>query len=92
MCDGFMGSLLVKNVRVDGGALEGLKVSDGVISAIGTVLDPDHGSQIIDGDGAIVLPGLIDAHTHLDKTVWGMGWPPHQAGAALQDKIDTTSE
>jgi cytosine/adenosine deaminase-related metal-dependent hydrolase len=31
----------------------------------------------------------VEAHTHLDKTLWGMGWRPHQAGPALMDKIET---
>jgi cytosine deaminase len=31
-----------------------------------------------DLNGALVLPGLIDGHVHLDKTLIGDGWWPHQ--------------
>jgi cytosine deaminase len=41
-----------------------------------------------DGAGAILLPGLVEAHTHIDKTLWGMGWVPNSAGPRLIDKID----
>ncbi|MDG4861870.1 amidohydrolase, partial [Streptomyces sp. T-3] len=32
------------------------------------------GARIIDGDGRIALPGLVDAHIHPDKTTWGGDW------------------
>ncbi|MEO1493110.1 MAG: amidohydrolase family protein [Pseudomonadota bacterium] len=50
------------------------------------IVAPD--ADIEDGAGAIVLPGLVDAHTHLDKTLLGMGWRPHQAGPSLLDRIE----
>ncbi|MET0507775.1 MAG: amidohydrolase family protein, partial [Burkholderiaceae bacterium] len=43
---------------------------------------------VVDLDGALVLPGFVEAHTHLDKTLWGLEWRPHAAGPALEDKID----
>jgi cytosine/adenosine deaminase-related metal-dependent hydrolase len=42
----------------------------------------------IDGAGKVLLPGLVEAHTHLDKTLLGMGWHPHTAGPRLIDKIE----
>ena len=42
--------------------------------------------------GRLLLPGLVEAHTHLDKTLWGMGWHKHQAGPRLIDKIDNERE
>jgi cytosine/creatinine deaminase len=42
----------------------------------------------IDGTGKLLLPGLVEAHTHLDKTFLGMGWQPHTAGPRLIDKIE----
>ena len=35
------------------------------ISQIGTNLKPDAGTQVVDCKGKLVLPGAIDAHTHL---------------------------
>ena len=37
---------------------------------------------------ALVLPGLVEAHAHLDKSLWGMGWRPNDAGPRLIDKVD----
>lgn len=43
-----------------------LLISDGRIAAIGTALKTEPGSQVIDATGLLVLPGAIDAHTHLE--------------------------
>ena len=79
--------LVINNVRPMGGALGSIRILDGKIAAIGEPSNrPDAGA--IDAKGAIALPGLVEAHTHLDKTLWGMGWHKHQAGPRLIDKID----
>jgi cytosine deaminase len=41
-----------------------------------------------DGGGALLLPGLVEGHTHLDKTLWGLPWYRNEVGPALTDKID----
>jgi cytosine deaminase len=33
------------------------------------------------------LPGFVDGHCHLDKTLWGMPWRPHVAGVTVADRI-----
>lgn len=48
---------------------------------------PTEHHRTIDLAGALVLPGLVDAHCHLDKTLWGGPWVPNTAGSALRDKI-----
>lgn len=80
--------LLLRNVRPMGGEVTDLLIRDGCIAAIGVELRAGD-AVVEEGDGALVLPGLVEAHTHLDKTLWGMGWRPHQAGPALMDKIET---
>ena len=42
------------------------------------------GDNVIDGEGLILMPGLVEAHTHVDKTLLGMGWHPHTAGPRLR--------
>ncbi|SDU36896.1 cytosine deaminase [Stappia sp. ES.058] len=37
-----------------------------VIAPCGELIDPD-GAAMVDLDGGLVLPGLVDMHTHLDK-------------------------
>lgn len=39
-------------------------VTDGVFSWVGDAADIPAGVDVVDLDGAVVLPGLIDAHTH----------------------------
>ena len=61
-------------------------VRDGKIDRIGAAIEaPD--ADVIDVSGRLLLPGLIDAHTHLDKTLCGGPWVPHSAGDALADRI-----
>lgn len=80
-----MGVLLV------GGTLWGTRraadifLEDGVIAAIGA--PPQEPAETIDVTGMLVLPGLVEAHCHLDKTLYGGPWVPHTAGDALADRI-----
>ena len=61
-------------------------VREGKIDRIGAAIEtPD--ADVIDVSGRLLLPGLIDAHTHLDKTLCGGPWVPHSAGDALADRI-----
>jgi cytosine deaminase len=59
-------------------------VRDGVITAIGPGLEA---ADVVDVSGRLVLPGLVDAHCHLDKTLYGGPWVPHSAGDSLADRI-----
>ena len=40
-------------------------VKNGKISAIGTNLKPEPGTEVVDAKGKLVLPGAIDGHTHM---------------------------
>ena len=80
--------LLLKNVRPWGAAVTDILIRGGKIESIAQGLSAD-GVSVEDCASGILLPGLVEAHTHLDKTLWGMGWRPHQAGPRLIDKIET---
>ena len=80
--------LIIKNVRPLGKELSDILIQNGRIVSIATGLKAEDGIDFEDGGGAIALPGLVGAHTHLDKSLLGMGWKPHQAGPSLKDKID----
>jgi cytosine/adenosine deaminase-related metal-dependent hydrolase len=77
--------LTITNVRPMAGPLSSIGIVAGRIVSIGAGA---NAAGTIDGGGAIALPGLVEAHTHLDKTLWGMGWHKHQAGPGLIDKIE----
>jgi dihydroorotase len=57
-------SFLLRRVRPLGGPPRDLLLRDGVITGIGTGLSAD-GARVLDGDGLVALPGLVDLHTHL---------------------------
>lgn len=81
------GELLIRNVRPAGGELADVLIRDGRIAAIAAI-DAADGAAELDGGGRLLLPGLVEAHTHLDKTFWGMGWQKHTAGPRLVDRIE----
>ena len=80
--------LLLTNIRPMGGAATNMLIRAGKITEIGQALVAP-GVPTEDGGGALLIPGLVEAHTHLDKSLWGMGWRVHQAGPRLIDKIET---
>jgi cytosine deaminase len=82
-----MPDLLIRNVRPMGLAGQDILIRDGHIAVIGTGLAAD-GAMVEDGKGAIAIPTLVDAHTHLDKTTWGMPWYAGRKGGDLQALID----
>lgn len=61
-------------------------VRGGAIGRIGPDLDA-QAVEAVDVAGRVVLPGLVEAHCHLDKTLYGGSWVPHSAGEALSDRI-----
>ena len=55
---------LIKGVRPLGGAATDVLLRDGVVAALGADASGTR-AEIIDADGLIALPGLVDLHTHL---------------------------
>lgn len=80
-------ALLIRNVRPMGGQMADILIRNGRIAAIGPALSAP-GVTTEDAGGDLALPGLVEAHTHLDKSLWGMGWRPNDSGPRLIDKID----
>jgi cytosine/creatinine deaminase len=64
------------DILVRGGAIERIEPSIDLRDA-----------EVLDVSGRVVLPGLVDAHCHLDKTLFGGPWVPHSAGDALEERI-----
>jgi len=59
-----MSSFLLRGVRPLGGDPVDLLLADGRISEIGAGLSAP-GAHVVDADGLVALPGLVDLHTHL---------------------------
>jgi len=57
---------LLKGVRILGGPAADLLLRDGIIAAVGRIgAATAKGAEVIDADGLVALPGLVDLHTHL---------------------------
>ena len=57
-------------VTAEGSYRADVLVEDGRISAVGASIDAD-GIQTVDASGLLVMPGFIDAHTHMDMPFGG---------------------
>jgi imidazolonepropionase-like amidohydrolase len=69
-----------EGARIDRGAV---LFREGKIVAVGSVLTPEPGTTVIDGQGKYVTPGVIDIHSHL-------GDYPSPSVAAHQDGNEMT--
>ena len=56
---------------IEGGSV---LIADGKIKEVGAGIEIPAGAEIIDAEGMIVFPGIIDAHTHLGIGEDGLGW------------------
>ncbi|MEO7954617.1 MAG: amidohydrolase family protein [Polaromonas sp.] len=83
-----MQDILIRGGRPWGSPGADIAVRNGRIAAIGADLTALPGEEIVDARGCLIIPGLVDAHAHIDKTLWGTPWHPHQAGPSLMDKIE----
>ncbi|SFF08380.1 Cytosine/adenosine deaminase [Sulfitobacter brevis] len=82
-----MTDLLIRNLRPMGAAQTDMLIRKGRIVEIAAGIEaPDM--HVEDAQGAIAIPGLVEAHTHLDKTMMGMGWYQNTVGTDLRSMID----
>ena len=57
--------LFIKNGTLANGSQADISISDGVITSMNTMPSAPEGARVIDAKECIVLPGLVDLHTHL---------------------------
>lgn len=60
-----MTALLLRGGSPYGQGTADVLIADGLIAAVGPDLDAPADAEVIDATGCIVLPGLVDLHTHL---------------------------
>ena len=56
---------LLTGLTLQDGTASDLQIANGVITAIGKTLAKNSDDQVVDLKGSVVLPGLVDLHTHL---------------------------
>ncbi|WP_020143985.1 dihydroorotase [Terracoccus sp. 273MFTsu3.1] len=59
-----MTRLVIRGARLLGADAADLLVEDGVITEVGSVSAPSD-AEVLDADGLVALPGLVDLHVHL---------------------------
>ncbi|MEQ6166172.1 amidohydrolase [Ekhidna sp. MALMAid0563] len=87
------GSVLIKNgtvLTITNGTLENTDVliRDGKISKIGEGLSAPGGTRTIDAAGMFVMPGIIDAHSHLALDAVNEATNPVTAEVWVGDALD----
>lgn len=83
---------LVRDVRPWGGPRSDLHLADGRVTAVVPHEEAGAGSRadapdVLDGRGLLALPGLVNAHAHLDKSWWGLPWVPYGGEGTTQGRI-----
>ena len=58
-------NFLLTGLTLPDGTASDLQIANGVITAIGKTLPNNSDYQVVDLQGSVVLPGLVDLHTHL---------------------------
>ncbi|MCX5076453.1 dihydroorotase [Streptomyces sp. NPDC054949] len=59
-----MSKILIRGAKVLGGEAQDVLIDGETIAAVGTGLDAE-GATVIEAGGQVLLPGLVDLHTHL---------------------------
>lgn len=90
------GSVLIQNatvLTVTGGTLEDtdVLVQDGLIKKIGQDLKAPNGVEVIDATGKYLMPGIIDAHSHVGLDVVNEATSPITAEVQMKDVVNPTS-
>lgn len=62
-------ALTVTNAVLDGAPVA-LRAIDGVISELGPAVAQQAGDEVLDAAGALLLPGLVNGHTHAAMTLF----------------------
>ena len=57
--------LLLRGVRPLGAAAVDVLIAHGRVADMGDAIDAPAGAEVVDGAGAVLLPGFVDLHTHL---------------------------
>jgi len=80
---------LFLNARLPDGGRGDLAICDGLFvdrRELGGAI------EVVDLDGLLVLPGFVDSHIHLDKSLIGDRWRPHRAATSLNQRLHIEKE
>lgn len=82
-----MPELTLSKVRPWGGDASDVMIVDGVIDRIVPAGTAEPTGRTVDGRGLLALPGLVNAHAHVDKSWWGHPWVSYGGEPTTQGRI-----
>ncbi len=84
--------LLLRNARLPDGRHADVLAVEGRIERIAPDIGAPERCIVMDAAGGLVLPGMVDGHLHLDKTLYGDPWMPHPAEPDRDSRIRVERE
>ena len=77
----------IRRVRPWGGDLVDILIEDGKIAQILRARGERIGAREFDGGGLLALPGIVNAHAHVDKSWWGLPWQSYGGQPTTEGRI-----
>lgn len=77
----------LRRVRPWGADAVDIDIADGRITAIRLAATDPIGVREFDGRGLLALPGIVNAHAHLDKSWWGLPWQSYGGEGGTDGRI-----
>ncbi|MFB7917217.1 amidohydrolase [Streptomyces sp. NPDC056061] len=82
-----MTHVTLTNVRPWGAEPADIVMSGAEIVAVVPAGRASDDGERVDGSGFLALPGLVNAHAHVDKSWWGKPWVSYAGEATTQGRI-----
>ncbi|WP_116474178.1 amidohydrolase family protein [Zobellella maritima] len=84
-----MTTTLISQVRLAGQQeSRDILIEEGRIVRIDAQIPLPTGAKLLEGHQRLALPGFIDGHAHIDKSLWGMDWYENQVPRELPAIIE----
>lgn len=77
----------LRRVRPWGADPVDIDIADGVITGIRSAGTAPIGVRELDGRGLLALPGIVNAHAHVDKSWWGLPWQSYGGEGSTEGRI-----
>ncbi|KTS60358.1 cytosine deaminase [Microbacterium testaceum] len=77
----------LRHVRPWGGEPVDIAMDAGIITAVTPAGSAPIGVREFDGRGLLALPGIVNAHAHVDKSWWGLPWQSFGGEGTTEGRI-----
>ena len=78
----------IRDIRLSGTGRYDLAFDDeGMISSVTPASEGMPRNGDIDGRGLLAIPGIVNAHAHIDKSWWGLPWQSYGGEGGTDGRI-----